>query len=373
MLDLLKKLKSAYNETLQPDMRVWKDSGGTYRVMLRYSNKFRDDDYPVKEIIAEESHKKFVQLVKAGLAPLPEIWIWHNKDWRIGQTEWVDYDDSGFAVAMGYIYPEFAEIGEALATVKGLALSHGMPGWSIQRDESDPSVITQHITTEISVLPLWAAANKLTGVVLSKESDDMGISLDEKRRLVEDWKIDPALIDQLEAMNAADAAKANGLGIESKEADTPEDLPIDEKEQEAPEAEAEAQPEAEEKQAESQPEPTRAFDVAGLKEIGEALQTTMLAVTALGAQVKELTAQLNEVKTRDEDKVAAKAASSPYASLAALMQKSVIGDEAALIDGRTKEAQGPEETPANPVKNETPFPFVNNIIAANANRQRRSA
>ena len=39
------------------DVLIWKDQDGTYRWIARYSNNFRDDDRPVREIISGKSHE----------------------------------------------------------------------------------------------------------------------------------------------------------------------------------------------------------------------------------------------------------------------------------------------------------------------------
>ncbi|MCJ7741531.1 MAG: hypothetical protein MUO95_02455, partial [Methanoregula sp.] len=68
---------------------IWKE-GNQYWWMARYSNKFRDSDNP-PEIISSESHKRFEKMVKEGLAPLPELWAWHNKNWKVGKAHGVAY------------------------------------------------------------------------------------------------------------------------------------------------------------------------------------------------------------------------------------------------------------------------------------------
>ena len=34
---------------------------------------------------------------------LPELWLWHTPKWRLGEADWLAYDDSGFALASGTI------------------------------------------------------------------------------------------------------------------------------------------------------------------------------------------------------------------------------------------------------------------------------
>jgi len=150
-------------EETRNDIRIWKDQGGVYRWVGRYSNNFRDDDYPVQEIISKSSHQKFVKLVDAGIVSPPKLLLWHEDGWEIGQSEWVAFDDEGFALAGGYIHPGFEELAEQIKGLGDVRMSHGMPVPFIERDTVDKTVITQHISEEITVLPGYAAANKRTG------------------------------------------------------------------------------------------------------------------------------------------------------------------------------------------------------------------
>ena len=361
---------------------VFKDSGGTYRWVARYSNNIRDNDNP-PEIISGASHKKFVQLVKAGLVPPPELWLWHVKDWKWGQAEWVAYDETdngiGFALAGGYIFPEFADLAKQLASLPGVLVSHGMPGWSIERDKSDATVYTQHITAEISPLPDWAAANKVPGfAVLSKESIDMALDKAQKRDLVEQWGVNPNTIDSLEAMNAADAAKAAALGLDTKEVEVEQveevaeapaeqaDKQIEEQVQNEEVVEPETQAKAETEQEEEQ----KSAAVDNTAPLATVLENTMKAVISLSEQVKELSKQVEELKREEGERIAAKAANMPTAALQALMMKSVVGSDEAAVDGRTKLAKsGPEETPAEQYERITPIPIVNQMIAAQRRQQ----
>lgn len=148
------------------DLRIWKDSEGRYRWVARYSNNFRDDDYPVKEIISKSSHQNFVKLVDEGIVPPPKLMLWHEDALEFGQADWVAYDEVGFAIAGGYIHAELYELAEVIKSLDDVRMSHGMPIAFIERDEKDNSIITQHITEEITVLPGYAAANKRTGFIM---------------------------------------------------------------------------------------------------------------------------------------------------------------------------------------------------------------
>jgi len=338
---------------------IEKDDGGKYRWVACYSNKFRDDDNPA-EIISSESHRKFAELVKSKVAPLPELWLWHVPEWRFGQSEWVSYDESGFAMAGGHIYddPASIAIAKSISEMDDVRVSHGMPRWSIQRDDGDPTIITEHITQEISPLPGWAAANRLTGfgVVLgARENKDMAFTKEEKQRLIEAHGVTPGLIEALEAMNATNAKAAEELGIESKEAESEEDV---EKEVDTTTEDQEKPEDDGDIEAKSQ------ADTVENEDIIAALKQTMEVVAALGAQVKELTGVVGELKQADEERVAKQARVTPFASQLAMMQKSVIGNDAARVDGRTTLGKSaPEEAEETPIRSITGIPLVDQWVS----------
>lgn len=196
---------------------VWKDTDtDQYRWLATYSNNIRDDDRP-PEIISSKSHKRFVEMVDKGDAPLPELWLWHIPEWKWGQATAVAYDENGFAVATGAV--DLNKGAEALAEWyagrDGDLVSHGMPKVSIIRDKEDPTIIVEHLTREISPLFNWAAANKHTGFSILKEQP-MAIP-DAKRQAFLDAGINPETLEQLEESNAATAKETDADGLEKKE------------------------------------------------------------------------------------------------------------------------------------------------------------
>jgi len=141
--NLFERIVSAVKERLQPKeepkdgILIFKE-GDQYRWITRYSNNFRDRDNP-PEILSAEAHRNFVDMVDKGLAPLPELWLWHVPEWKIGQATWVGYDEAGFAMAGGYFDKGREAVAEWLSTKEDIAVSHGMPPKSIVRDGNDPS------------------------------------------------------------------------------------------------------------------------------------------------------------------------------------------------------------------------------------------
>lgn len=361
LLERLKEIGDAIvslfkdEDTDETGITIWKE-GNTYWWIARYSNKFRDNDYP-PEIISSESHKRFVKLVKEGKAPLPELWIWHNKNWKVGKAHGVAYDDLGFAVAIGTFDVGHEDVAKALMNTKEVArLSHGMPIVSIRRDEVDPTIIVEHETREISYLPAWAAANKLTGfAVLNMESKEESMSIPDetKQEWVKKLGINPETLKSLEDANAADADKAAKEGLESKEVEKTEEA------QPAPQTTLAEPPAPEVKEAPAMPT---------IDELKNAIQETMTGIlTPLNERITTLEANIKELKEASDKRDEA-LKGTPTASLSALISsiaQSAIGAPETRVDGRTSLAQSkPKETAAE-VAGRTGIPFIDTMLAGN--------
>lgn len=354
--DAIEKVKSWFvDEQEDSGLSIWKE-GNQYWWVARYSNKFRDNDHPA-EIISSDSHKRFVQLVKEGKAPLPELWLWHKKNWKVGQAHSVAYDDSGFAVAIGTFDVGREDVAEALIKSKESEryLSHGMPFSTIKHDPDDSTILIEHETREISVLPAWAAANKLTGfVVLNLESkeESMAIPDETKQEWISKLGIKPETLQSLEEANAADASKAQSEGIESKENE-------------------EAQPAASETETtETQTEAVEAKTVTlTVDELKNAVQDAVKGIVSpMIERLDALEKSLTEVKEASEKRDEA-LKGTPTASLGALLggfAQSAIGASETKVDGRTSLAQSkPKETAANG-GGRTGIQFIDEMLAGNS-------
>lgn len=364
-------------------MMIWKEATtGQYQWIARYSNNFRDDDNP-PEIISTDSHKKFVDMVDKGIAPLPELWIWHVPEWKVGYATALAYDETGFAIATGYFDKGKEHIAEWLSKQNDVLVSHGMPPWSIKRDEEDPSIIIEHQTAEISPLPGWAAANKITGFVVINTTKEEDMIPGEKRKaLIERWKIDPSILEELESQNKLDAQKATSEGRESKEiqdgdakvksetetntetetvtqeTDKVEDTQVEEKTEEE-----KTVPVAEEK-----PVSTDMANYPTREEIADAFGTILGEmrgqIETLSGAVLELTKEMSQMKQSDEEKIAIAAKEVPAASLAAMLSRSIIGNKEAAIDGRSQLGKDkPKE--AEPVSDsQIGIPFIDRMVSS---------
>jgi len=297
-------------ESRQDSFSIWYNKEtDQWRWLAIYSNNYRDNDNP-PEIISKASHEQFNKAVNAGEVPYPELWLWHIPGSQFGQADWHHYTDDGFAIASGYVDKGKEQVAKGLAAYNDeLLTSHGMPKTHIQRDTVDKSIITRHITREISPLPASAAANKLTSfeVLNKKEGEQVAIPKDKKEFLKQVGMSD-ADIEQIETSVKDKATQAEEAGLEKKEETTQE---------------PELTPEA----------------------IVKAISTV---ITPLAERIESLEIALKELSATDEEKIAKKAADLPKNSLEYLAQKEVesLFSQGKQVDGRSTLAKsGPKETP----------------------------
>lgn len=317
---------------------LWKTKEGGYRWLAVYSNQFRDSDNP-PEILSEKAHKAFVAMVDAGLVDYPELWHWHVPGTTWGKADWLAYD-SGFALASGYVYPGHEKEAELVSRMGDIRVSHGMPSRHIVRNKEDSSIIDMYVSVEISDLPGYAAANKLTDFVMLKEFDEM--LSQEKRDYLSKAGLDEATISQIEQQLDEKAKAAKGAGLESKEQATP---PVTE----------------------------TTADYATRQEVADvfagALKPLTDTLNALQTVMAGLQAEVKALKESDESKVVAKAAATPRASLSDLIAQSIIGNPAAQIDGRSSLAKaGPKQT-EDTTKSFTGIPILDGYISRQAGAQ----
>lgn len=302
---------------------VWKAANGQYRWLAVYSNNYRDNDNP-PEIISEKSHLAFLSLVKDGVVPYPELWHWHIPGTRWGVADMLDYAD-GFAIASGTVDAGHEKEAEALADMEDIRVSHGMPAKFIVRNPKDKTVIDFHITSEISPLPGWAAANKMTEFVVFEELDTMALRDEQKEHLRKAGLTDER-ITQLETELGNMGKAAQDAGIESKETET-----------ETPAAEVQTET------------PAYATEQGVADAIAAVTVPITEALQAIQAQLAGVDAEIKALKASDEAKIAKAAEATPRASLQDLIAQSIIGNKDAQVDGRTALAKaGPKQAEAAP-------------------------
>lgn len=326
---------------------VTKGEDGVYRWIGIYSNKFRDDDNP-PEIISEKSHKTFEALVKEGIVPPPELWVWHIPGSRIGVAKTVGYTD-GFAWAVGVFDPGKEHIAKALQKEENrdLNMSHGMPSEWIRRDESDSSIITRHITREVSILPYNPAANKLTGFT-SKETD----MLSEEKKT----QLRALGFDDDEIVNLSEGIKSlsrQAEGLESKEADQEENV----------EATTEIKDEEVSEQEETIEENPgdKAVTVSEFSGVMKEIVTPLMdAIKAQGERIDLLTNEVTSLRKSDQERMVKTVENTPQMSLADQMKKELFGDADRVKEGDKLSTQQPKQASFSP--SFTGVPMLDNLM-----------
>jgi hypothetical protein len=307
---------------------VWKE-GTTYRWLTAYSNKFRDDDHP-PEILSDEAHKGFVETVDKGEWPYPELWLWHVKGSRSGAADYVAYDGA-FALASGTFDADKQDVAEKLSGRDDLLTSHGMPMGEIERDKEDSTIITRYRTTEISVLPDYAAANKYTPFTIVKEVD-MALP-DHKRAFLAE------ILGNEKAAEVEAQLEAKGKELEEK-VEFKEETVVVEPVVEAPKyVTADEVVEA----------------VAGnLKPLYERIEILAQAIDSMGKEMKQM-------KVDEDEKLKNLVQETPAASLFARIS-SAVGAKETEIDGRSSLAKsGPKETFSN-AEGPSSVPIINEYL-----------
>ena len=372
------RLAELFREKTRKGLLLHKGADGLLHWVAIYSNSFRDDDFPVKEILSAESHQLFEKAVDMGLVPPPALWIFHEKDWEIGKGTWVSTwqhpqkESVVFALSGGYIYEGLEDVAEAIANMPVVKVSHGMYRDSVVRDPDDPSVIRFYISKEVSVLPGGPEANHLTGFSIEKDSE---MSKSTKRDQIGETGFPVDLLDKAEEF-AAQLAEA-GITIETESLKTiiksaagiEEDADVEDVEGE----DADGDVDTDDK---SKTEDDNAGDGIDIAEVSKSVETSLAGILSLQERLNDLEKSLVQrvdaieksvlsLQKADDEKVADKARMTPMASMAALVNKSIVGRDAAKVDGRTtlgRSAPTQNENGSAAKGGPTPFPNVNGFI-----------
>jgi len=314
-----RKLLESANKEETKSLYIWKENG-TYHWLAAYSNNRRDNDSP-PEIISTDSHKEFDQALQQNKWPMPELWLWHIP-YPVGTTQYHAFDEStGFPVAAGTFYKGMEWAAEGILDKGWDGVSHGMPSAWIKRDDKDKSIIVQHRTKEITFLPLWAAANKLTFSIIKKESsmsdDEKGLPAHKRDEFVKAFGEER--VKQIEAALAEKSKEADEAGIEKKESELTPD-----------------------------------------SEIVKALEIVMTEITSLRQDVDT---RLKAIEEKTEEK------EEPFDLITFLKSKSAVGKEENKVDGRSRLGKdAPEETEGDTPTRAglgVPVSLVDSLIQAN--------
>lgn len=322
-------------------LMFWKDKNGATRWLTIYSNNYRDEDHP-PEIISKSSHKRFVKMVDEGRFPMPSLMHWHIPGTEWGKADMVDYDkQTGFAVASGFVLPGHEKEAESVAKMKDIAVSHGMPPNSIKRSNDDPSTIIEHQTVEISVLPLSAAANKLTGFSILKETKMLS---PEKRAFLEEANVPNDVLASVDKKLDKGKDAATEAQLESKE--TAQETP----DQEVPDPDAgdeevpDESPDEDDTDEDNTSESTPPFTESQANELKDAFQTqTDNLVVQIGDLIdKKINAKIDPLLKSEDERIKEVVKNTPAASLSdiifggSLKEQSALNSEETRVDGRHK-------------------------------------
>lgn len=334
-------------KALPPDTRaknqamIFKQDDGTYAFIGVYSNNYRDNDRPA-EIISAKSHKDFTRKANAGKCPMPELWLAHEANYKVGQVDYLDYDETDdgavFAVAFGHFDPGMEALAEELMG-KSLTMSHGMPTNTIQRNKADSTIIEQHESREITILAPGYEANPLTSFSVSGEtSDKMSLSAREKIQSI--LGLSDSVLDAVEAQNSAKGKAADAGGVERKSAPVEKEAesPAAEEPVVTPDASVVEAPITREEILEMVTEvETNGPQAQALVEMSQRIDELFNSIKAL----TDSTTQSN--KSRAEEVLDTL---SPATLKGLLYERSIIGKPEAQVDGRStlaKDAPKPAE------------------------------
>lgn len=327
--------------SVKKSFTVWKSADGQWRWMGVFSNNFRDRDNP-PEILSEKAHQTFVGMVEKGIVSAPELQHWHIPNSKWGTGEVVGYDH-GFTWIAGVIDPGHEKEAQAVSEMDDIRMSHGMPSRFIKRSADDSTVIDFYISTEVSSLPGWAAANELTEFSVFQGVSKM---TDAQKEYLREANLSEDEITALASGFASKEQAAVDAGVERKEGTPPTD---DKAKKKPPMKEEDTKPEDEEDEDKSVPVTAKALADA----MGSVMKPLIAQIKSLNERVGGLESQIKEVQVFTDDQKEL----TPSASLESLMTQAIFGEP---VDGRSKLAKS---TPKAVVKGHTPVNFINNIMA----------
>jgi hypothetical protein len=305
----------------------------------------------------------------------PDLWYWHIPV-PIGYSELVAYDERGYLVASGrqkegeFYSTVFKEIAESPIRH---GMSHGMPNTFVEREKENERIIGDYLSTEFTALPDNEAANWGTAFSTAMKEAVMQIPENKKERMTQIFSEDTVaqfdtLLDELEVFaDDSEIPRKEKTAMTDK---TPADAQVEEEEieeveetEEVESTETDAEEAVDESDASESDKAPEVSEVAeetgmeldpsefqvptdfkafaeeiktGLKEIVVELQANQDARFAeLQKQLDEQKAEFAKLKEGEDERIAAKAAETPIASMSgwlATQVGSVIGKDGARID-----------------------------------------
>lgn len=367
-----------------------KDADGNYSKWIGiYSNSFRDDDL-VPEILESKGHIDFVKGVDAGKYPLPELWVWHVPEWKLGEATVVAYDEVEdgivFAIAGGDIDKDKFGIAKAIAE-SGVDWRMSHTFMTNQRNDMDNSY-PEWVVHEVSLLPSGKEANPLTRFGLLSEDNMinpnkrsemqalLGVTAEDLdllertnigvSEMAKDEREFKAKSEEAEVEAVAETVEAQESKEEAEVVDEVVEAEVEavveeEVETEEVEAEEEAVEETEEETTEEAPDMT-ALD-SMFAQMGDLFKAMDERLEEIATSVKELSDSVDErveeatkeLREKQEEQKAEKV--SPLGHIASY--QNLIGkymkveadptdeEDAALIEAKPKEAAAPSASKFN--------------------------
>lgn len=347
----------------------------------------------------------------------PDLWYWHLPV-PIGYADLVAYDQRGYIVASGQQKEGdfYSGVFKSLSETDVLhGMSHGMPTTFVERDIENKRIIGEYLSTEFTALPNDEAANWGTAFSVAMKEAVMQVPKEKAERMTDIFGedavarfdtllgeleifADDSEIPRKEITDMKDKTTAEAQ-VEEAEVEETEAKETEVEETEAVEAEVEKTEEEEVVDASDVTESEEeSSEVAGTgmemdpsfkvptdfkafaEEIKEGLKEVMTDFqSAQNARFQELQKQVDsqrdelaKLREGEDERIAAKAAETPIASMAGWLATevgSVIGKEAALIDGN-KDRKLYNKTKATETTEAAEVPGVPPSIARMITRQR---
>lgn len=202
-----------------------------------FTANFRDEDWPVRQIVSAKSQLSFEQMVNDGVHPPPSAMLWHESGWTFGKGLGVET----FSVELGEHIPGMEEQavfslaygvsldGEIYEKVNravnqkadALKVSHGMPGEFLKFGDNGMEIIDEHVSREVSYLPAGKEALPQTAAVAitPEVKEKLEKMIDDKKTglMAKALNVEPSVLKELEMANLEVVANFLNTTVEQLE------------------------------------------------------------------------------------------------------------------------------------------------------------
>lgn len=276
---------------------IEKDLDGEYRWLGVSTNRYVDRE---NEILSDQAHKDFNEYLNEHPEWKVELQLWHTPQTAMkSPADWWDYDEeNGFFFFSGKLTKEEAEMLEGIEDPR---MSHGFQVFA-----RNGKIITKYLSNEVSVLPGKYVANPYTEFTseyyFQKEEENM-FSADKRAWLIE--RKGEEYVESLEANSKQFREGLEAMDVEFKsiEAEYLEELET----QKAEEVAKAAEPIVRDVVADV----VAAIDMEGMFNAMKELAAKAEANAAMGDEIKALRAEVEFLKTTEDEKMAKAIAPDP--------------------------------------------------------------